>query len=78
MFSAPHLVLVYSGEGGGDKCREWGERGMWFLLGTEEVHVGFGWVSLSERGHLENLGLGGRIILKRIFKIRPIFRALID
>jgi len=51
---------------------------MWFILGTEEVHMGFGWGNLSERGHLEDLGLGGRIILKRIFKIRPIFHALID
>jgi len=32
----------------------------------------------SEIGHLEDLGLGGRIILKRILKIRPIFHALID
>jgi hypothetical protein len=50
---------------------------MWFVLGTEEVHMGFGWGNLRERSHLEDLGLGGGIILKRIFKIRPIFRALI-
>jgi hypothetical protein len=57
--------------GGGDKCRKWCERCLWFVWGTEEVHMGFGWGNLSERGHLEDHGLGGRIILKRIFKIVP-------
>jgi len=44
--SAPSISLLW-----GDKCREWGERGMWFVWGTEEVYMGFGWGNLSERGH---------------------------
>ena len=35
-----------------------------------EVHSGFWWGNLSERDHLENLGLDGRLILKWIFKKR--------
>jgi hypothetical protein len=32
-----------------------------------EVHTGFGWGNLRERGNLENLGVNGRIILKWVF-----------
>ena len=32
------------------------------------VHTGFWWGDLRERGHLEDLGVDGRLILKRIFK----------
>jgi hypothetical protein len=32
------------------------------------VHVGFWWGKLRERDHFEDPGLGGRIILKWIFK----------
>jgi hypothetical protein len=32
-----------------------------------EVHTGFGWGNLRERGHLEGPGLDGRIVLKWIF-----------
>ena len=38
------------------------------MWGTGEVHVGFFWGNLRERDHLEHPGLGGRIILKWIFK----------
>jgi len=31
-----------------------------------EVHKGFWWENLKEKGHLEGLGVDGRIILKRI------------
>jgi len=34
---------------------------------TGEVNTGFWWAVLRERGHLEDPGLGERIILKRIF-----------
>jgi len=33
-----------------------------------EVHAGFWWETLSERGHLEDLGLDGRVTLKLVFK----------
>jgi len=34
-----------------------------------EMHTGFWWRYLRERGHLEEPGVDGRIILKYIFKI---------
>jgi len=33
-----------------------------------EVHVEFWWGNPRERDSMENLGIDGRIILKRIFK----------
>jgi len=32
------------------------------------VHAGFRWRNLREKYHFEDLGVDGRIILKRIFK----------
>jgi hypothetical protein len=32
-----------------------------------EVHTGFEWGNMKERGHLKDLGVDGRIILKWIF-----------
>jgi hypothetical protein len=40
---------------------------MWHVWGRE-VHTGFWWGYLGERDQLEDLGVGGRIILKRIPK----------
>jgi hypothetical protein len=37
-------------------------------MGTGEVHTGFWWDNLRERDHFEYPGVGGRIILKRIFE----------
>ena len=36
-------------------------------MGIGDVHIGFWWGDLMERGHLEDLGVDGRI-LKWIFK----------
>jgi hypothetical protein len=38
------------------------------VKGREEVHTGLWWVKLKERVHLEDLDVGGRIILKWISK----------
>jgi hypothetical protein len=32
------------------------------------VHTGFWWGDLGERYHLEDLGMDGRVLLKRMFK----------
>jgi hypothetical protein len=40
---------------------------MWHVLETEELHSGFWWWDLRERYQLEDLGVGGRIILKWLF-----------
>jgi len=37
-------------------------------IGRGEVHTGFWWGGLMEGDHLEDLGVGGRIILKWILK----------
>jgi hypothetical protein len=41
---------------------------MWHVWGTGEVDTGLWWGELVERGHFEDPGIGGRIILKWIFK----------
>ena len=38
------------------------------VWGRKEAYRGFGWGNLSERDHLRNPGLDGRIILKWIFR----------
>ena len=37
--------------------------------GTGEVHTGFLWEYLSERDHLEDLSVDGKMILKWIFEM---------
>jgi hypothetical protein len=41
---------------------------MWHVWGTGEMHTGFLCEHLTERDHLKDLGIDGRIILKLITK----------
>jgi len=41
---------------------------MWHVWDKGEVRAGFWWGDMRERGHLEGLGLHGRIVLRLIFK----------
>jgi hypothetical protein len=41
---------------------------MWPVWGRGEVHTGFWWETLRDLGHLEDVGVYGRIILKWVFK----------
>ena len=41
---------------------------MYRVGGRGEGYTGFWWRNLSERDHLENPGIDGRVILKCIFK----------
>jgi hypothetical protein len=41
---------------------------MWHVQGRGEVHTGFWWGNLSKRDQFEDLGIGGRIILKLTLK----------
>jgi len=36
--------------------------------GERKVHTGFGWENLTEGDHLDDLVVGGKIILKLVFK----------
>jgi hypothetical protein len=40
---------------------------MWHELGKTEMHIGFWWVKIKERDHVEDLGID-RILLKTGFK----------
>jgi hypothetical protein len=42
------------------------EREMWFLKGRRQMHTGLWWGKLKERGHLEDPGADGSILLKLI------------
>jgi hypothetical protein len=41
---------------------------VWHVWGREEAHTGFWWGNLRERDHFEDIGIDGRIILRRIFR----------
>jgi hypothetical protein len=41
---------------------------MYHLWGREEVHAGLWWETLRERDHLEDPGIDGFIIARRIFR----------
>ena len=36
---------------------------MWHVWEKGEVHTGFWWGDLTERGHLEDLGVDGNVML---------------
>jgi hypothetical protein len=38
------------------------------MYGKGELHTGFRWVNMRERGHLEESGVHRRIILRWIFR----------
>jgi len=42
------------------------------IKGTGEVHTGLWWVKLKERVHLEDLDVGGRIILTHCGRVTQI------
>jgi hypothetical protein len=37
---------------------------MWHVWGRGELYRGFWWENMKERGHVEDLGIDGRILLK--------------
>jgi hypothetical protein len=41
---------------------------MWHVWETGQIHAGFRFGDLTERNHLKDLGVDGRIILKWIWK----------
>jgi hypothetical protein len=41
---------------------------MWHVWEKREVHIGLWWGNLMERGHLEGVGVDGKIILRWISK----------
>jgi len=42
--------------------------GVWHVWGRGEAYTGFWWGNLSERDHLTDPGIDGRIILRWIFR----------
>jgi hypothetical protein len=51
--------------GAGGACGTWG--------GIKEMHAGFWWCNLKERGNFQDLGLHGTMVLKliQITKLKP-------
>ena len=63
MLCTPHQISF-----GWSNQEEWDGWDIWHVLGTGEVHTGFGWKYFMEGYQLEDLGLNGRVILKLMFK----------
>jgi len=50
---------------------------MWDVWEADELHTGFWWEGLRKKGHLEDRGVDGRVILKWNFKKRNKGRRLV-
>jgi hypothetical protein len=61
LYSSPIIVRVIK-----SKRMRWGACSAYG--GKGEAYTGFLWGNLSERDHLEDLGIDGRVILKWIFR----------
>ena len=61
LYSLPNIIQVI-------KLRRMRWAGHVACMGGGEVHTGFWWGSLRERDHLEDQGIGGRIILRWVFR----------
>jgi hypothetical protein len=61
VYSSPNIIWVI-------KSRRMRWHSMWHIWGRGEMCTGFWWRNLRERDNLGDTGIGGRIILKLIFK----------
>jgi len=61
LYASPNIIHVI-------KLRRMRWAGYVACMGRGEVHTGFWWGNLTERDHLEGLGIDGRIILRWIFR----------
>ena len=57
---------------------EWDGRGMQHVWGRGEMHIGFWSEYLRERKHLEDIGVDGRIMLKRTYEVEWVRMDWID
>ena len=61
MYCSPNIVRVI-------KSRRMRWEGHVARMGRGDVYIGFSWGNLSERDHLEDPGVDGRVILRWIFR----------
>jgi hypothetical protein len=61
LYSSPNIIRLI-------KSRRMRWAGMYHVWGKREMHTGFWWGDMRECDHLGDPGVGGRIILKWIFK----------
>jgi hypothetical protein len=61
LYFSPDIVLVI-------KSRRMRLAGHVACMGIGEMYTGFWWENMGERDHLEDPGVGGRIILRWIFR----------
>jgi hypothetical protein len=61
LYTSPNIIRVI-------KSRRMRWAGHVAATGRGDVYTGFCWENLKETGHLEDPGVEGRIILKRVFR----------